>query len=161
MAQDNSMEQEKILSKNAHEFLMSKGVKSMGEQFTAHQIELWLTEYKSQPPLSSKELGEWVEKEAERRYPYSQSKNLQKNAESEVSANFHRKHFKAGATAAITKLQGERRGEIGEWQLCPKCLGDGNLMRYNSPNMSTTACPVCDVCNGSKIIAKPILNNLS
>lgn len=38
------------------------------------------------------------------------------------------------------------------FQLCPKCNGDGNLMRYNSPPMTTTNCPVCDVCNGKKII---------
>ena len=51
----------------------------------------------------------------------------------------------------------EAAKEYGEWQLCPKCFGDGNLMRYNSPNMSTNACPICDVCNGSKIIPKPIM----
>jgi len=39
------------------------------------------------------------------------------------------------------------------YQLCPKCYGDGNLLRYNSPNMmSTTAAAICDVCNGNKII---------
>jgi len=41
------------------------------------------------------------------------------------------------------------------WQLCPKCNGDGNLSRYNSPNLSTTTHPICDVCMGSKIIATP------
>lgn len=40
---------------------------------------------------------------------------------------------------------------IGEWQLCPKCNGDGNL-----PSPSTTVMYItCDVCNGQKIIAKP------
>jgi hypothetical protein len=39
------------------------------------------------------------------------------------------------------------------YQLCPKCYGDGNLLRYNSPNMmSTTSSAICDVCNGNKII---------
>ena len=41
------------------------------------------------------------------------------------------------------------------WQLCPKCNGDGNLSRYNSPNLSTTTHPICDVCHGAKIIATP------
>lgn len=39
------------------------------------------------------------------------------------------------------------------YQLCPKCHGDGNLSRYNSPALASTTCaPICDVCNGSKII---------
>ena len=39
------------------------------------------------------------------------------------------------------------------YQLCPKCYGDGNLLRYNSPAMmSTTIAPTCDVCYGNKII---------
>jgi hypothetical protein len=43
-----------------------------------------------------------------------------------------------------------------QWQLCPKCHGDGNLGRYNPPAyMSTTVTPVCDVCNGAKIIEPP------
>jgi|GEM_PF-4872655 len=29
----------------AHEFLVSKGVKNMGAQFTAFNIEIWLEEY--------------------------------------------------------------------------------------------------------------------
>lgn len=40
------------------------------------------------------------------------------------------------------------------WQLCPKCQGDGNLFRHNSPAlMSTSTDAVCDVCNGKKIIS--------
>jgi hypothetical protein len=39
------------------------------------------------------------------------------------------------------------------YQLCPKCNGDGDLSRYNSPAvMGTNARPICDVCNGNKII---------
>lgn len=49
--------------------------------------------------------------------------------------------------------------QYGEWQLCPKCNGDGHLGRYNSLGyMSTTVTPQCDVCNGSKIIQKPSPN---
>ncbi len=43
------------------------------------------------------------------------------------------------------------------WQLCPKCLGDGNLARYNSPAVTSDACPLCDVCNGQKIIPEFVL----
>ena len=40
------------------------------------------------------------------------------------------------------------------WQLCPKCNGDGDLFRHNSPPLlSTNARPICDVCNGKKIIS--------
>ena len=37
------------------------------------------------------------------------------------------------------------------WQLCPKCYGDGNLLRYNSPTLVSST-PICDLCNGEKII---------
>ena len=37
------------------------------------------------------------------------------------------------------------------WQLCPKCLGDGHLFRFNSPWIYSDNC-VCDVCNGEKIL---------
>lgn len=36
---------------NAHEFLESKGVKSIKDNFNAYQIEQWLNEYASQPSL--------------------------------------------------------------------------------------------------------------
>jgi hypothetical protein len=48
----------------------------------------------------------------------------------------------------------------GEWQLCPKCNGDGNLARYNSPSIiGTDDALLCDVCNGSKIISKPVFES--
>lgn len=45
---------------------------------------------------------------------------------------------------------------IGEWQLCPKCNGDGHLYSFNSPNMIANDEAICDVCQGAKIIQKPI-----
>ena len=42
------------------------------------------------------------------------------------------------------------------YQLCPKCNGDGDLARYNSPSI-TSLCPVCDVCNGAKIIPMSLI----
>jgi DnaJ-class molecular chaperone len=41
--------------------------------------------------------------------------------------------------------------EQSYWQLCPKCGGDGNLLRYNSPPIMSSSV-ICDVCNGKKII---------
>lgn len=65
-----------------------------------------------------------------------------------------------GGTTFVTKLSYEELKEYLEreiidkvYQLCPKCLGDGNLLRYNSPAfMSTNVATICDVCNGNKII---------
>jgi len=49
-------------------------------------------------------------------------------------------------------------GVVSEYQLCPKCNGDGNLARYNSPSMvSTDAALICDVCNGAKTLIKPVV----
>lgn len=48
------------------------------------------------------------------------------------------------------------------YQLCPKCLGDGHLGRYNSPIVMSTSCiPMCDVCNGSKVIPMISLEKVS
>ena len=38
------------------------------------------------------------------------------------------------------------------YQLCPKCNGDGNLWRFNSPSVTDGSNMVCDVCNETKII---------
>lgn len=38
------------------------------------------------------------------------------------------------------------------YQTCPKCGGDGNLLRYNSPALVGMNVPICDVCEGKKII---------
>lgn len=47
------------------------------------------------------------------------------------------------------------------YQCCPKCYGDGNLGRYNSPTLTNSAMPVCDVCHGAKIIPQYVLPNQS
>lgn len=45
----------------------------------------------------------------------------------------------------------ELDSEYTPYQLCPKCNGDGDLARYNSPALHSGT-PICDVCNGGKII---------
>lgn len=45
-------------------------------------------------------------------------------------------------------------GRLGEWQLCPKCNGEGTVV-CALPTMSTSPFKVCDVCYGAKIIRKP------
>lgn len=44
-----------------------------------------------------------------------------------------------------------RMAHSQQYQLCPKCNGDGNLLRYNSPNVYSET-PICDVCNGAKVL---------
>lgn len=45
------------------------------------------------------------------------------------------------------------------YQLCPKCNGDGDLWRFNSPSiLGSNSRPICDVCNGAKIISQHITN---
>jgi hypothetical protein len=43
------------------------------------------------------------------------------------------------------------------YQLCPKCFGDGHLGRHNTPATVANAMPVCDVCNGAKVIPQFIV----
>ena len=43
---------------------------------------------------------------------------------------------------------------LGEWQLCPKCGGQGNISTSGTSSATTT---VCDVCYGAKVLARPVL----
>ena len=53
----------------------------------------------------------------------------------------------------IVAKEMEHKSKSIPYQLCPKCNGDGNLLRYNTPAMiSTYSNVMCDVCNGDKII---------
>lgn len=96
-------------------------------------------------------------KEAERLYPISfpnATNHLEVSNNKILQAK--RAGFIAGANWHPNAPKGD--AEYGEWQLCPKCFGDGNLLRYNSPAMmGTNSNPTCNVCQGSKIIAKPII----
>lgn len=42
---------------------------------------------------------------------------------------------------------------ISEYQLCPKCNGEG---RVPNTGTSTSTHSLCDVCNGSKTLIKPV-----
>src|SRR5688572_21788278 len=59
---------------------------------------------------------------------------------------------------ATLKYAMKNKKNVSEYQLCPKCHGDGNLSRYNSPNVSNTAAPICDLCNGLKMLVKPMFD---
>ncbi|HCY40419.1 MAG TPA: hypothetical protein DHV48_03560 [Prolixibacteraceae bacterium] len=59
-----------------------------------------------------------------------------------------------GYTLPDTESKCNKHGVINcvPYQTCPKCGGDGNLLRYNSPNLLGMTVPICDVCEGKKII---------
>lgn len=57
--------------------------------------------------------------------------------------------------------------EYGWWQVCPKCQGQGIVSKpswipYGVDNWSSTsAFFVCDICNGAKIIERPVINPIN
>lgn len=46
---------------------------------------------------------------------------------------------------------------FGEWQLCPKCAGQGQIFQTQLSYHTSIGWINCDVCLGAKIIARPIL----
>ena len=56
---------------------------------------------------------------------------------------------------------GESKGDqaFGEWQLCPKCPGSGQLWGMSQSQYTTIGWSTCDVCQGAKIIARPIYSD--
>ncbi len=46
--------------------------------------------------------------------------------------------------------------QYGYWQLCPKCDGEGIIPTIGLATATTRICPVC---NGSKLLARPIIND--
>ena len=49
---------------------------------------------------------------------------------------------------------------FGEWQLCPKCFGEGVLegVFYTDQTTNFSTIKTCDVCQGAKLLQKPIIN---
>ena len=53
--------------------------------------------------------------------------------------------------------------ELGEYQVCPKCNGQGIVSKppWIAGDVyqwsATSATFICDVCNGAKIITRPII----
>jgi hypothetical protein len=58
------------------------------------------------------------------------------------------------ATQYQLYVSGKSEEVISEWQLCPKCFGEGTT--YTN-GLSTNTTQTCIVCNGSKILVKPII----
>lgn len=69
--------------------------------------------------------------------------------------------FTAGGIFVLEK----NNPPLGQWQCCPKCNGQGIVAK--PPHVpgdvfewsSTSVTHQCDVCNGNKIIQKPIIHN--
>ena len=45
--------------------------------------------------------------------------------------------------------------KLSEWQLCPKCFGEGQVSNVGS---SSSTYRTCLVCNGNRILIKPYIN---
>lgn len=48
----------------------------------------------------------------------------------------------------------EDMSKISEWQLCPKCFGEGEV---SNVGISSSIYRICPVCNGNKTLIKPII----
>jgi predicted RNA-binding protein with PUA domain len=49
--------------------------------------------------------------------------------------------------------------QLGEWQLCPKCAGEGIVTEQTTSAFIATVTRTCPVCNGAKVLARPIINS--
>lgn len=65
----------------------------------------------------------------------------------------------------IEQTKSEQNGQVfGEWQLCPKCNGQGMIEKLlylaaeETEWIGTGVAFTCDVCNGAKVLARPLLN---
>ena len=45
-------------------------------------------------------------------------------------------------------------GKLSEWQLCPKCFGEGIVQNVGTSSSMYRTCPIC---NGNKTLIKPII----
>lgn len=49
--------------------------------------------------------------------------------------------------------------QLGEWQLCPKCTGWGKVQGDFWDGITYVNELTCPVCNGAKVLARPIIND--
>jgi hypothetical protein len=63
------------------------------------------------------------------------------------------KDRKNGFIKGYTQCQ-EDMSKISEWQLCPKCFGEGEVSNVGT---SSSIYRICPVCNGNKTLIKPII----
>lgn len=56
-----------------------------------------------------------------------------------------------GFIKGYTKCQ-EDMAHLSEWQLCPKCFGEGQVENNGT---SSSIYRICPVCNGTKTLIKP------
>jgi hypothetical protein len=58
-----------------------------------------------------------------------------------------------GIILGYTQCQ-EDMAKLSEWQLCPKCFGEGIVQNVGTSSSMYRTCPVC---NGNKTLIKPII----
>ena len=86
---------------------------------------------------------EEIEQLAESKYKYSGDVYIAEIVQTK------RVHF----TKGYTQCQ-EDMSKISEWQLCPKCFGEGEV---SNVGISSSIYRICPVCNGNKTLIKPII----
>jgi DnaJ-class molecular chaperone len=55
-----------------------------------------------------------------------------------------------------SKISKSKKIQFGEWQLCPLCLGSGTLQIFYMTSYYRSA---CHLCNGAKVIVRPIIRD--
>ena len=73
--------------------------------------------------------------------------------ESDIKKNQLYGQFHKTYTDGYTQCQ-EDMSKISEWQLCPKCFGEGEVSNVGT---SSSIYRICPVCNGNKTLIKPII----
>lgn len=139
----------KILTK---EEILDKNCKDDGDGklwFSSSKIYRAMEEYKNQSPdgiteIDLNKLYSWLMDENRKPAQTHFTQGIARNIAKEIEYRIKHQHP-------------PQSKEISEYQICPKCNGDGHLGRYNSPGISSTVTPVCDVCNGAKLLIRPII----
>ena len=78
---------------------------------------------------------------------------IEKMAEFQFPSAITKECCKFGFIKGYQKCQ-EDMSKISEWQLCPKCFGEGEVSNVGT---SSSIYKICPVCNGNKTLIKPII----
>lgn len=99
---------------------------------------------------------ESVEKERlglfSKHYPHPSDEEIKASLEGAL------KMMKERQPVSNEELTQNKSPVFGEWQLCPKCNGDGVVRDFiNSCSANASFTLPCPVCNGLKLLVRPII----
>jgi DnaJ-class molecular chaperone len=78
---------------------------------------------------------------------------IEKMAEFQFPSAITKEGCRFGFIKGYTQCQ-EDMAKLSEWQLCPKCFGEGIVQNVGTSSSMYRTCPVC---NGNKTLIKPII----